>query len=71
MKKYEIVYTDMVSDNWQLLVESPLVPNVGDLVSLPNSDHGKVLLVEHVYKKVGLNDMVIFDYFKVYLDWKI
>lgn len=70
MNSYEIVYTAEFSPKRQLLVESPFVPSVGDLVNLPNDGYGKVVMVEHVYKK-NSNEITVFDHFKVYLDWKI
>lgn len=67
---YEIIYTDMVSESWQVLVKSPIIPIVGDLVNLPSEGKGRVLFVEHVYK-VNRDEMTVLDYLKVYLDWKI
>lgn len=70
MNSYEILYTDKAFSKWQLLVQSPFVPNVGDLVNLPNDGYGTVLKVEHVYKK-NRDEITVLDHFKIYLDWNV
>lgn len=66
---YHIIYTDMVSENWQVATTSPLIPSVGENVLLPSGNLGKVFFIEHVYK-VSRDEIVEFDYLKIYLDWE-
>ncbi len=70
MKKlYYIEYTDMVSEDWNHLVKSDIVPSVGDFVDLPSDGRGRVLFVEYVYNKVGeISELV---WIKVFLDWNV
>ena len=64
---YDIVYTDTSrSSDWQVLVKTPLIPKIGELINL-GSEAGTVVSVEHVHK-TDRDDRIVLDYLKIYLD---
>lgn len=62
----KLVFTDMVSENWQLSTRATIIPNVGDIVSLFVEGEGRVIFVKHFYDENNTQDFV-----EVILDWKV
>lgn len=64
---YDIVYMDTKrSSDWQVLVKTPLIPKINDLINL-GSKAGTVVSVEHIHK-TDRDSRIVLDYLKIYLD---
>lgn len=65
---YDIVYTDTKrSSDWQVLVKTPLIPKIGELINL-GSKAGTVFSIEHVHQTDRGDSRIVLHYLKIYLD---
>lgn len=70
MSKYLIEYTDMVSEDWTVWAQTDIIPVVGELVSLPVGEKGRVLFIEHVYEKTP-GEKIVLSHVRIFLDWNV
>ena len=63
---FKVLFTDMVSQNWQLAARTEVLPRVGEIVNLNVEGDGKVIFVKHFY-----DEYTTLDYVEVILDWKV
>ena len=70
MSKYRIEYTDMVSEDWTVWAQTDIIPVIGELVSLPAGEKGRVLFIEHVYEK-NRDEFIVLSHIRIILDWNV
>lgn len=63
---FKVLFTDMVSQNWQVATRTVILPRAGDIVSLTVEGEGRVIVVKHFYDEYNT-----LDYVEIILDWKV